>query len=115
MQSDLGVIAIVLICLGSFVITVKLLINGRIWRKLIENNLLRDDVQLPDLSTLEFSKLSWLKWGIVIISFGLSLILIHLIPHHISDELKMGIAGVFIGAAFVISYFLSERVISRKR
>ena len=40
--------------------------------KLIENNLLRDNLQLPDLSTLEFDKLSWLKWGIVIISFSLS-------------------------------------------
>lgn len=113
MQSDLGIIAIVLICLGSIVITVKLLINGRIWKKLIENNLLRDNLQLPDLSTLEFDKLSWLKWGIVIISFSLSLILISIIPNNISDELKIGITGIFVGIAFIISYFISDKLVQK--
>jgi len=110
MQSDLGIIAIVLICFSSIVITIKLLINGRIWSKLIENNFLRDNLQLPDLSALEFDKFSWLKWGIVIISFSLSLILLSVIPNNISDELKIGITGIFVGIAFIISYFISDKL-----
>lgn len=109
MQSELGIIAIVLICFGSLVIIIKLLINGRIWKKLIENNMLRENLQLPDLSTMEFDKLSWLKWGIVIIAFSLSLILINIIPIEFSDEIKIGIMGLFIGIAFIVSYYVSTK------
>lgn len=113
MQSDLGTIAMVFICLGSIVATVKLLVHGKIWNKIIENNLLRDNLNMPNLSTLAFDKLAWMRWGIVIISFSLSLILISFIPEHIADELKIGISGIFIGTAFIISYFITEKM-SRK-
>ncbi len=109
MQSELGIIAIVLICFGSLVIIIKLLINGRIWKKLIENNMLRDNIHLPDLSTMEFDKLSWLKWGIVIIAFSLSLILINILPIEFSEGIKIGITGFFIGIAFIVSYYVSNK------
>ncbi|MBN2092443.1 hypothetical protein JW964_22670 [candidate division KSB1 bacterium] len=113
MQSELGVIVLTFICLAATVITVKLLVNGRIWKKLIENNLLRENLQLPDLSTLEFNTLSWLRWGIVIILFSLSLIVINILPNALSDEIKIGISGIFIGAAFIISYIISKRQVKK--
>ena len=113
MQSDVGIIAIVLICVGSIVITVKQLINGKIWRKLIENNLLRDNVHLPDLASLKFDKYSWLRWGIVIISFSMALIVIDIIPYDFSDELKIGISGLFIGGAFIISYAITDKLVQK--
>lgn len=109
MQTDLGIVAVLLVCFGSLVIVVKLLVVGRIWKKLIENNLYRENAQLPDLSMLEFDRLSWLKWGIVIISFSFSLVVLALLPFEMKEGLKIGISGFFVGVAFVISYFISDK------
>lgn len=109
MQSDLGTIIVVLICFGAVVMTVKLLVQGRIWRRLIENNMVQENLELPGLSMFEKDRLSWLKWGIVIVAFSLSLVLIHLLPDGLSEELKIGIPGIFVGAAFIVSHFISER------
>ncbi|MCF7886689.1 MAG: hypothetical protein K9M80_09355 [Candidatus Marinimicrobia bacterium] len=107
MNSDLGTIAIVLIIFGSIVITIRLLLQGRLWKKLIENNMVNENMDLPNLESFDNYKLSWLKWGIVIIAFSLSLIIINVIPAELSDVLKIGISGIFIGIAFIISYFIS--------
>lgn len=114
MQSDLGIIAIVFICFGAVVMTIKLLINGRIWKLLIQNKLVQDNSKLENFSVLENDKLAWLKWGIVITAFSLALIVINIIPVDFSDEVKIGITGLFVGISFIVSYIVSVRIIKNQ-
>jgi len=109
MSSDIGVAFTLVISLGSFLVLIKLFVDYRIKRKLIENNLVRKEVEFPNISSYEFDVLSWLKWGIVLMALGISIIIPTLLPFEISDELKIGLMCLFTGVAFIISYLITKK------
>ncbi|MBN2425782.1 MAG: hypothetical protein JXR46_01240 [Calditrichaceae bacterium] len=109
MQSDFGVVAVLLVIFGSFVLVIKHLLNTSTWKKLIEKNLLSDNAKLPVLPTAAMDRLSWAKWGIVLIAFGAALLILEIIPYRMSDALIIGVTSIFVGAAFIVSYFISAR------
>jgi hypothetical protein len=109
MSSDAGVAFALVVSLGSFLLLIKLFVDYRIKRKLIENNLVRKEVEFPNISSYEFDVLSWLKWGIVLIALGISIIIPSFFPFEISDEFKIGLMCSFTGIAFIISYLITKK------
>ena len=109
MESDFGVVAVLLVIFGSFVLIIKNLLNTSTWKKLIENNMLSDNAKLPVLPTAAMDRLSWAKWGIVLIAFGAALLVLEILPYRLSDGVIIGVTSIFVGAAFIISYFISAR------
>lgn len=109
MSSDLGVAFALVVSVGGFVLLVKLILDYRIKRKLIENNLLRADVQFPDLTNFSFNDLSLLKWAVAIVAVGIVFLIKAIVPVEMSDDLMVGLLCVALAIALFVSYLISKK------
>jgi len=110
MTSDFAPVFAILFFLGAVIITIRILVQWRVWKRLIDKNMVNENMDLPSLSTFQYNNVSWLKWGIVITAFGMAIVLNSLLPIDDYEGLQFGITGIFIGVAFIISYYISGSI-----
>ena len=105
---------VVLFLMGIVAITVVVAFvviafyNYRLKNRIIDSGPL--DAQATEfLKNVSRSKTESLKWGCIIFSGGLGLVLINYIPYADGSPLPFGIEAMFIAAGFLAYYFIIRR------
>ena len=106
---DDGLVASIIIgiCFWGFIGIIKSISEYKLLNKLIEKSqteIEMDDFNLPK----NLSRVSSLKWGIIIFLSGIGLVLIYYQDLGSDSPLPYGIESIFIAIGFIL-YFLIEK------
>ncbi len=88
---------------------VKLVLENRLRRLMIEKNLLGADLKLPAFESAPRDVGAWLRWGIVLVGFGCGLMLLEPFAG-LSEAFRTGVVVLAIGLATVVAYAVSRRL-----
>lgn len=95
-------------------VTIKILSDNRIRRKLVEQGMVNENIQYLFANPFERQLPSSLKWGMVLIGIGLAILIGELVPARYSDEITFSMMFIMAGLALVIFYFIASRVVKQK-
>ena len=110
----LGTFILLFIILAGVVVA---LLNYRLRKRIIESGPL-DDMGVKFLGKLSSSGSETLKWGLILFSGGLGLIVIYFLPtvktpYSLAAEtppsLAFGVEAIFIAAGFLAYYFIERK------
>jgi len=98
---------------GSIVLFTRTLTDYILKRKMIEKGFVNEDTQAIFKRNTEENKYSSLKWGLIIFSAGLSLIMMEYIDYETRSTLPYGLFAVFVSLGFLIYYFMVKKELTR--
>jgi hypothetical protein len=102
----------VFLMVGVFVVTIAVVIiswyNYRLKKRIIDSGPI-DEGSIKFLKKLTDMGAEQLKWGCVLFSGGLGLIVSHYLPYDTDSSLPWGVELVFIAAGFLAYYFIIRR------
>jgi hypothetical protein len=98
---------------GSIVLFTKTLSEYILKKKMIEKGYVNDDTQAIFKKNTDENRFSSLKWGLIILFAGLSLIIMEYIPHDPESPLPYGLFAVFVSLGFLIYYFIVKKELSK--
>jgi hypothetical protein len=104
-------IIIVPVIFFSIAWLIKVLSDNRVKRKLIEKGELNANVENLAKIDTRSNPLSAIKWGLVFIGIGTAILISHLFPYSVSDEMIFALMFMFAGIGFIIYYFIAKTVI----
>ena len=78
-------------------------------KKMIEKGFVNEDTQAIFKRHTEENKYASLKWGLIILFAGISLVLLEYIPYDRESPLPYGIFTVSVSLGFLIYYFLVKK------
>ena len=93
---------------GAVYAFVKAMTDYILKKKMIEKGFVNDDTQAI-FKNNENYKYSSLKWGLIVLAAGLSLILMEFIPTSPESPLPYGLFAVFVSIGFLIYYFIVKQ------
>ena len=108
---DDGIVAAIIlgVCFWGVVVILKSIFDYRIIRKMVDKS--HSEFKLNDLKfPVQQERFQMLKWGVVIMTGGLGLILIYYMDLNSDSPLPYGIESVFIALGFFL-YFSVEKLI----
>ncbi len=111
MDGNLKEVLMPLTILGTFstglYFFAKVMTDYILKKKMIDKGFVNEDAQaiFKQQSTVD-SKYSSLKWGLVTMAAGLSLVLLEFIETRPDSPLPYGLVAVFVSGAFLIYYFI---------
>jgi len=83
-------------------------------KKMIEKGYVNEDTQAIFKRQGEVdNKFSSLKWGLIILSGGIALILLEYVPYERESPLPYGVFAVCVSLGFLIYYFLIRKDINK--
>jgi hypothetical protein len=82
-------------------------------KKMIEKGYVNEDTQAIFKRNTDENKYSSLKWGLIILFAGLSLVLMDFIPYDTHSPLPYGLFAVFVSLGFLIYYFVVKKELNR--
>ena len=82
--------------------------NYRLKKRIIDSGPVNEDA-LGFLKSLSSSNTEPLKWGCVVFSGGLGLVILSFIPYGDNSSLPFGLEAMFIAAGFLVYYILIRR------
>ncbi len=82
--------------------------NYRLKKRIIDSGPVNDDA-LGFLKTLASAEMESLKWGCVVFSGGLGLVILDFIPYASNSSLPYGLEAMFVAAGFLAYYVLVRR------
>lgn len=95
------------ICFWGFIGIIKSISEHKHIFKLIEKS--REDINLNSLNLPnKINTVGNLKWGIIILSGGIGLILIHFLNLSSESPLPYGIESIFIALGFIILFIIEK-------
>lgn len=106
---DDGLVASIIIgiCFWGFIGIIKSISEYKLLNKLIEKS--QTEIEQGDFNLPKYlSRVSSLKWGIIIFLSGIGLVLIHYLDLSSDSPLPYGIESIFIALGFIL-YFIVER------
>jgi hypothetical protein len=112
MDGNLGVLVPVgvLGVLGtSIIVLTKTITDYILKKKMIDKGFVNEDVQALFKNHTEDNKYTSLKWGLIILFAGLSLMLMEYIPVSPESPFPYGLFAVSVSLGFLIYYFLMRR------
>jgi hypothetical protein len=99
--------------LGSFGLTIyfftKVITDYILKKKMIEKGYVNEDTQSIFKTHTSENRFSSLKWGIIVLSGGIALILIHSMEVDPETPLPYGIFSVCIAVGFLVYYVIVKR------
>jgi len=101
------IVGIVFFSLVSFV---KILSDNKIRHKLIEKNLVDDNVKYLYSDRFEYGVPSALKWGMVLIGVGLAFLIGQLVPSHLEEKVTIASLFILAGLGLVLYYFIAKKI-----
>ncbi|MHB8208609.1 DUF6249 domain-containing protein [Mucilaginibacter sp.] len=105
MEQNLAVALMFITIVISITILIIAILNYRVKNRLLRSGL-ADESAVKALNKLQFDfKIDSLKWGLILLSGGLGLIMLNFIPFKTDSTLPYGIEIVFISAG-LLAYFL---------
>ena len=82
-------------------------------KKMIEKGYVNEDTQAIFKRNTDENKYSSLKWGLIILFAGLSLIIMEFIDYESESPLPYGLFAVFVSLGFLIYYFMVKKELHR--
>lgn len=99
----------------AIVAIVKIVSDNKIKRLAIEKGLVGENLKYLYLERFERWVPGSLKWGIVLVSLGLALLVIRIYPGDISDELTVGSMFLFAGLGLIVYYFVANQIVKKAK
>lgn len=97
------------IATGIYLFT-KIMTDYILKKKMIEKGFVNDDTQaIFKQHANTDGKYSSLKWGLLVLSAGLALIILEYIDVRSDSPLPYGVLAVFISVGFLVYYFLVQK------
>ena len=84
-------------------------------KKMIEKGYVNEDTQAIFKKNTDENKYSSLKWGLIILFAGLSLIIMEFIDYHAESPLPYGLFAMFVSLGFLIYYFMVRKELDKNR
>lgn len=78
-------------------------------KKMIEKGYVNEDTQAIFKKNTDENKFSSLKWGLIILFAGLSLIIMEFIDYDTQSPLPYGLFAMFVSLGFLIYYFMVRK------
>jgi lipoprotein signal peptidase len=97
----------------ALVVIIKLLLEHSIRRKLIERDMVDENVRYLFYHNFRIELPSNLKWGFVSIAIGLSVFFGQFLAFEKAEEVTIGSMFVLVGAGLVLYYFIANRIFKR--
>ncbi len=94
--------------LFTLVAIVKIVSDNKIRRRLIEKDLVNENLQYLYAQQTEYRLPSSLKWGFVLVGIGLAFIIGLFMPKSINDEVTIACMFIFAGFGFLLYYFVTK-------
>lgn len=94
---------------GSIYFFTKVMTDYILKKKMIDKGYVNDDTQAIFKRNTEDNRFSSLKWGLIILFAGLSLIVMEYVPTYGNSPLPYGLFAVFTSAGFLIYYFMVKK------
>jgi hypothetical protein len=94
---------------GSVFVFVKTMTDYILKKKMIEKGFVNDDTQAIFKQHTSDGKFSSLKWGLIMLFVGLSLIIMEYIPTSPESPLPYGLIAVSISIGFLIYYVIVKK------
>ena len=82
-------------------------------KKMIEKGYVNEDTQAIFKRNTDENKYSSLKWGLIILFGGISLVILEYIPHDTESPLPYGLFAVFVSLGFLIYYFMVKKELDK--
>lgn len=82
-------------------------------KKMIEKGYVNEDTQAIFKRNTDENKYSSLKWGLIILFAGISLVILEYIPHDTESPLPYGLFAVFVSLGFLIYYFMVKKELDK--
>ncbi|RKX30017.1 MAG: hypothetical protein DRP47_00145 [Candidatus Zixiibacteriota bacterium] len=97
------------IIFSAIVATIKIITDTNTRNKLIEKGMVDEKVKSLFTRQAYLQRLSSLKWGMVLVSIGLSLLISYIWPNLFTDGGTIGLMFLFAGIAFLIYYSIAQK------
>lgn len=78
-------------------------------KKMIEKGYVNEDTQAIFKRSTDENKYSSLKWGLIILFAGLSLVIMEYIHYDSHSPLPYGLFAVFVSLGFLLYYFMVKK------
>lgn len=82
-------------------------------KKMIDKGYVNEDAQAIFKRNTEENRFTSLKWGLIILSAGLALILMEFIDYDQTSPLPYGLLAVFVSVGFLVYYFMVKKELGR--
>lgn len=82
-------------------------------KKMIEKGYVNDDTQAIFKNNTNENKYASLKWGLIILFAGISLVIMEYLPHDSESPLPYGLFAMFVSLGFLIYYFIIRKEITQ--
>lgn len=117
MDSGLRDVLMPLVVLGtigtSIVLFTRTISDYILKKKMIEKGYVNEDTQAIFKRNTDENRYSSLKWGLIILFAGLSLVLMDFIDYDTRSPLPYGLFAVFVSLGFLIYYFMVKKELNR--
>ncbi|MGC1241150.1 MAG: DUF6249 domain-containing protein [Chryseosolibacter sp.] len=117
MDSDLRDVLLPLTILGTIgtaiVMFTRTISDYILKKKMIEKGYVNADTQAIFKRNTEENRYSSLKWGLIILFGGLSLIIMEYIDYENTSPLPYGLFAVFVSLGFLIYYFMVKKELNK--
>lgn len=94
---------------GSIVLFTRTVSDYILKKKMIEKGYVNEDTQAIFKRNTDENRFSSLKWGLIILFAGLSLVLMDFIDYDTRSPLPYGLFAVFVSLGFLIYYFIIKK------
>lgn len=93
---------------GIYLFT-KVMTDYILKKKMIEKGFVNDETQAIFKNQGADGKYGSLKWGLIIFSAGLALVILEFVDFRPDSPLPYGLLAVFVSAGFLAYYFIMQR------
>jgi len=98
---------------GSIIIFTRTISDYILKKKMIEKGYVNEDTQAIFKRNTDENRFSSLKWGLIILFAGLSLVLMDFIDYDTRSPLPYGLFAVFVSLGFLIYYFIVKKELNK--
>lgn len=98
---------------GSIIVFTKTISDYILKKKMIDKGYVNEDTQAIFKRNTDENKYSSLKWGLIILFAGLSLVLMDFIDYDTRSPLPYGLFAVFVSLGFLIYYFMVKKELNK--
>lgn len=113
MDDGLRSVLMPLVILGTIgstmVLFTRTLTDYILKKKMIDKGFVNEDTQAIFKRNTDENKYSSLKWGLIILFAGLSLVVMEFIQYDSRSPLPYGLFAVFVSLGFLIYYFIVKK------
>lgn len=82
-------------------------------KKMIDKGYVNEDTQAIFKKNTEENRFTSLKWGLIILFAGLSLVVLEFIDYETASPFPYGIFAVFVSIGFLLYYFMVKKELNK--